>query len=323
MPPTSAPAAKRPSVRRPTRACSSMRSPPIVCVIPGDTRTADARTGRRRERQLGRVHPRRRQRHDVAHRAVAHRLIERAVVEHVPRACARLLRRRLHEVVLRPRHLALEELLAALVVDAGDPAVELRQRDELLLGEVRVRACCARRTRPAPLRAPRRARARSAGRRRCSRGSRAVERPGRLDVSRDELRVPLEAARRKDRRLGVPTRRGERHPRRERARPSIRAGRTACRSCADSPSRAAPPARRAIRATRSRRRAAPRRRAAALVAGRTFRPELVPLAETPDDAAREQHRPARAVFPSRTREASPRARVRAPRRTAPPCPRPR
>ena len=53
---------------------------------------------------------------------IAHGLIERLVVQDVPRSCARgLLRRRLHEVVFRPRHLAVEEFLAPLVVDAGHP----------------------------------------------------------------------------------------------------------------------------------------------------------------------------------------------------------
>ena len=49
------------------------------------------------------------------------------------------MRGRLDEVVLGPRDLALEELLTPFVVDAREPAVELRERHELPLGEVGVR----------------------------------------------------------------------------------------------------------------------------------------------------------------------------------------
>ena len=65
--------------------------------------------------------------------------LQRVVVQDVPRTRARLLRGRLHEVVLRPRHLAGKELFAGLVVDTRESTVELRERDELTLGEIRVR----------------------------------------------------------------------------------------------------------------------------------------------------------------------------------------
>src|SRR5205823_11994567 len=72
-------------------------------------------------------------------RAPADALLERPLVEDVPGARARLPRRRLDEVGLRPRDLAPgEELLAALVEDAREAAVELRERDELRLVEGRV-----------------------------------------------------------------------------------------------------------------------------------------------------------------------------------------
>ena len=97
------------------------------------------RAARRGERELLGVDGRRGDRDHLGDGSVAHALPERVVVEHVPGAGAGLARSRLHEIGLRPRHLAArEELLAALVVNTGVPSIELRQRDELRLGEGRV-----------------------------------------------------------------------------------------------------------------------------------------------------------------------------------------
>src|SRR5439155_21589716 len=103
----------------------------------------DARTRRNRERDLGRVDPRRCGGDQVRDLDVADRLLERDVVQHVPRASARLPRGRLDEVVLGPRYLPFEELLAAFVVDARVPAVQLREWNELLFGEIGVRHVAA------------------------------------------------------------------------------------------------------------------------------------------------------------------------------------
>jgi hypothetical protein len=97
-----------------------MRKPPIVFVIPGATRTATRACERRRERKLSRIDPRRGERDDVSHLAIADALRQRVVVQDVPRTRARLLRGRLDDVVLGPRHLAGKELLAALVVNARE-----------------------------------------------------------------------------------------------------------------------------------------------------------------------------------------------------------
>ena len=98
----------------------------------------DLRARRCREGQLFGRDGRRGERDHVRHRAVAHPLLERLAVEHVPGTRTRLASRRLDEVGLRPRHLAVEELLAALVEDPGEAPVELRQRHELGLAERRV-----------------------------------------------------------------------------------------------------------------------------------------------------------------------------------------
>src|SRR4029079_14262143 len=90
---------------------------------------AHSRAARRRERQVIRFRARRRARN--AFRDVA--ILQRLVVEQVPGPRSRLFGSRLHEVVLRPRHLAPEEFLASLVEDARGPAVQLRKWDELLL----------------------------------------------------------------------------------------------------------------------------------------------------------------------------------------------
>ena len=74
----------------------------------------------------------------VGYRPVADALRQGSLVEHVPGARIRLAGRRLHEVVFRPRHLVCEELLAAVVEDTCVAAVQLRLRDEVGLGEVRV-----------------------------------------------------------------------------------------------------------------------------------------------------------------------------------------
>ncbi len=73
---------------------------------------------------------------DLSDRAIAHSLVESPLVEHVPRAGSRLAGGRLDEVELRPRDIAFEELLAALVEDAGVATVDLGERDELGLAEV-------------------------------------------------------------------------------------------------------------------------------------------------------------------------------------------
>src|SRR5262249_10641311 len=95
---------------------------------------SDARSARRREREVVGIGSRRGALHAL--RDVFIR--QRGVVEQVPGASAGLLGGRLHEVVLRPGDVALEELLPALVEDAGDAAVQLSERNELLLREVRV-----------------------------------------------------------------------------------------------------------------------------------------------------------------------------------------
>ena len=114
-----------------------------------------------------------------------------------------------------------------------------------------------------------------------------------MDVLRDELRVPLEAARRKDRRLG-----------RRLAEANATRG---ANECVRQSARVEPLADRArvprlvLHHGRAER-LEPRDPVVELfpddalqlfVAGRTLRTEVVPLAETPDDAARQEHRPAR------------------------------
>ena len=48
------------------------------------------------------------------------------------------MRRRLDEVVLRPRDFAFEELVAALVEDAREAPVQLCAGDELVVAKIRV-----------------------------------------------------------------------------------------------------------------------------------------------------------------------------------------
>ena len=106
---------------------------------PGRNADGHARAGRCREGKVARIDARRRERDHVLDLAVSDTLLQRRVVEQVPRSSAGLARRRLHEVVLRPGDLTLEELFAPLVVDARVTPVELRGRDELRFGEVRIR----------------------------------------------------------------------------------------------------------------------------------------------------------------------------------------
>ena len=109
-PPASTPAAHRPSSAEPssrsTRARSSMRMPPIVCVIEATTRTAATVPAGAIERQVAQ---RRRARHAAPprpsrHGAVAHAPLERRGVEQVVRLRAGAARGRLHDVRLRPRN---------------------------------------------------------------------------------------------------------------------------------------------------------------------------------------------------------------------------
>src|SRR5437016_4351339 len=114
-----------------------------------------------------------------------------------------------------------------------------------------------------------------------------------MDVRGDELPVPLEAARRQDRRLG-------------RRLPEANAPRNANKRVGQS-ARVEPLTDRARipRLVRHHRRTErleppdpvvepfPDDALQALVAGRTLRSKVVPLPEAPDDTAREEHRPAR------------------------------
>ena len=235
--------------RRDARACSSMRSPPIVCVMPGLTRTATRvprGAGNGSARRLDLASPRRR----LSATRPSRRALECLVVEHVPRARAGLSRGRLDEVVLRPRDLALEELLAAVVEDAREPSVELGQRDELLLRVVGVGHVAAvelvhagRQLRAAPERVDAARRPRSTDSRaaaatqlaRCAPNQ--VGSPWKPPVARTAASIG---------RLAEPDIAGR--PREHLGQ--ARADRSACRPCADCRSRAARPVRRATRATR-------------------------------------------------------------------------
>ena len=92
----------------------------------------------------GRVDPRRGKRHDVGDRSLANRAVRARASSRTYHArasgcCAVACTRSFSDHETSP----LEELLAAFVVDARVPAVELRERDELLLGEGRVRHVAA------------------------------------------------------------------------------------------------------------------------------------------------------------------------------------
>src|SRR5918999_674185 len=101
MPPTSAPAAYIPGtgdpLARSTRACSSMRRPPIVCVTAARTRTA-MNGGSRTLLAAGQA----RTLDELADGAVRRRLAQAGRVDDVPGRAFRLPRDRLDEVVLRP-----------------------------------------------------------------------------------------------------------------------------------------------------------------------------------------------------------------------------
>ena len=105
---------------RSTRACSSTRRPPIVCVIAARTRTPQRTLPGARERQRRRA--RRTGAAGVAGAARPSRSrtsgsSSAVAVQQVPGAGARLPRRRLDDVGLRPGRRAREERLAALVDD--------------------------------------------------------------------------------------------------------------------------------------------------------------------------------------------------------------
>src|SRR4051794_23025753 len=70
----------------------------------------------------------------LAHAASAELDGERVFVDEVPRARVRPLRDRLHQIGLRPRHRIGRELVTVVVEHERVPPVELRERDEALLG---------------------------------------------------------------------------------------------------------------------------------------------------------------------------------------------
>ena len=169
--------------------------------MPGRTRTATRASGGAANgssagsTRVGATRP------DVGDLLATNRLFERHVVEHVPRERPRLLRCRLDEVVLRPRDLAVEELLAAFVVDARVRGRRAARTARTHSRKTVRRAYCGRRTHPARPRARRHGRARAAARRRCSTDSHAVSAapPGWM-CSATRLCVSLKAAGRQDRR---------------------------------------------------------------------------------------------------------------------------
>ena len=122
--------------------------------------------------------------------------------------------------------------------------------------------------------------------------------------------------------LGLtPSREAQRSSPTARTRASVRPpGRSACRPCAGCPSRARRPERRATRASRARRRAArrPARCSTGSPPGHSAR-NISSDAVAPDDAAREQHRAARAVALLEDERARRRARAPARPRRGRPC----
>ena len=144
---------RRPVARGSTRARSSTRSPPIVCVIDAITRTAatapeGGSNGRSESATCASGG-----RGSTISATVRSRTFcaSAGVVEDVVGLRVTAVSSRLHDVGLRPRHLvALEELDPVLVEDAREAAVELRQRRRAR-SRPRLRpACFARRTRPSP-----------------------------------------------------------------------------------------------------------------------------------------------------------------------------
>jgi len=255
---------------------------------PGFDANGHPSSGRGRERELGRIGAGRRGRDPLCNPFLG----ERRVVEHVPGTCAGLSCGRLDEIVLRPGDLALEELFAPLVVDARDAAVELRNRDELRLRKVDVRhvspvelvhprrqLCALRDCEAQPVADAPRIRA-------------EAQRAAGTNVLLDERLVSLEAAGGQDRRLG----RGLAEPHAA-GRADEHLGKAPwIEAFAD---RAWIPGlvRDDGRAQRLDPGDAlvelfPDRALQPLVPGRAFGPEVVPLTEPPDHAARQQHRTA-------------------------------
>ena len=78
-------------------------------------------------------------RDDLPDGALAHALVERFLVEHVPGSRSRLASGGLHQLDLRPRDLVVvDELLAEVIEDPREAAVDLRQAHKLGLAEVEV-----------------------------------------------------------------------------------------------------------------------------------------------------------------------------------------